>query len=124
MGLTYERICMAHIQQIKHALRIDAISTLNYSWRSKTTIPAAQIDIIIERADKIVNICEVKYCQGEYYLDKDEYEKINKRKNAFIQETGLRHTPWLTMITTEGIAQGKYSEMIQSQVRLDDLFNP
>ena len=122
MGLSYERICMAHIQQIKHALRIDAISTLSYSWRTKSAKPAAQIDIVIERADKIVNICEVKYCQNEYYLDKEEYDKICKRKNAFIQETGLRHTPWLTMITTEGIAQGKYSEMVQSQVRLDDLF--
>jgi len=122
MGLTYERICMAHIQQIKHSLHLDTISTLSYSWRSKTSTPAAQIDIIIERADKIVNICEVKYCQYEYNLDKDEYERINKRKNAFIKETGLRHTPWLTMITTEGVARGKYSEMIQTQVTLDDLF--
>lgn len=122
MGLTYERICMAHIQQIKHSLHLDTISTLSYSWRSKTSTPAAQIDIIIERADKIINICEVKYCQGEYNLDKDEYERINKRKNAFIQETGLRHVPWLTMITTEGVARGKYSEMIQTQVTLDDLF--
>ena len=122
MGLTYERICMAHIGQIKHALRIDAISTLNYSWRSKTTSPAAQIDIVIERADKIVNICEVKYSHDEYNLDKEEYDKICKRKNTFIQETGLRHTPWLTMITTEGVAKGKYSEMVQSQVKLDHLF--
>jgi hypothetical protein len=122
MGLTYEQICMAHIQQIKHALRIDAISTLSYSWRSRTTTPAAQIDIIIERADRIVNICEVKYSQEAYKLEKEEYDKMCKRKNAFIQETGLRHTPWLTMITTEGIAPGKYAEMIQSQVGLDGLF--
>ena len=122
MGLTFERICMAHIPQIKHALHIDTISTLSYSWRSKTSTPAAQIDIIIERADKIVNICEVKYSQDEYLLNKEEYDKICKRKNVFIQETGLRHTPWITMITTEGVAQGKYSEMIQSQVRLDELF--
>ncbi len=123
MGLSYEHICMAHIPQIKHALHIDTISTLSYSWRSKATTPAAQIDIIIERADKIVNVCEVKYCQEAYELDKEEYERICKRKNAFIQETGLRHTPWVTMITTEGMARGKYSQMIQSQTRLDDLFS-
>ena len=122
MGLAFERVCMAHIPQIKRALRIDGISTLCYSWRSKESTPAAQIDIIIERADKIVNVCEVKYCQEEYDLDKEEYEKINRRKNAFIKETSLRHTPWLTMITTEGIAKGKYAEMIQSQVTLEDLF--
>ena len=122
MGLAYERICMAHIQQIKQALRIDAISTKAYSWRSKNSSPAAQIDIVIERADRIVNICEVKYCQGEYQLDKEEYEKICKRKNTFVQETGLRHTPWLTMVTTDGLARGRYEEMIQSQVLLNDLF--
>ena len=122
MGLTYERICLAHIQQIKHALRIDAISTLSYSWRSKIAKPAVQIDIIIERADRIVNVCEVKYSHGEYELKEDEYGKICKRSNAFIQETGLRHAPWITMITTAGVAQGKYTGMIQSQVKLDDLF--
>lgn len=122
MGLTFERICMAHVQQIKQALRIDAISTLVYSWRSKTSTPAVQIDIVIERADNIVNICEVKYSQGEYALDKEEYNKICRRSNAFCSETGLRHTPWLTMITTEGLIRGKYTEMIQSQVKLDDLF--
>ena len=122
MGLTYELVCMAHIPQIKQALRIDGISTLSYSWRSKTLTPAAQIDIIIERADRIVNICEVKYNQDLYALDKEEYEKLIHRRDAFLQETGLRHSPWLTLITTEGLAPGKYSEMIQCQVVLDDLF--
>ena len=121
-GLAYERICMAHIPQIKRALRIDGISTLSYSWRSKTSVPSAQIDIIIERADKIVNVCEVKYCEGSYLLDKNEYEKINLRRNTFIKETGLRHASWLTLITTEGLAKGMYTDMIQSQVKLDDLF--
>lgn len=55
-------------------------------------------------------------------LDKDEYDKIIRRRNTFIKETGLRHASWLTMITTAGLAKGMYSEMIQSQVVLDDLF--
>ena len=122
MGLTYEQICLAHIRQIKYALRIDAISTRCYSWRSKISDPAVQIDIIIERADKIVNVCEVKYSQGEYELSKDEYDKICRRKEAFIKETRLRHAAWITVITTEGVAEGQYSGMIQSQVKLDDLF--
>lgn len=95
---------------------------MTYSWRSKNTTPAAQIDIVIERADRIVNICEVKYSQGDYLLDKKEYDKICKRKNTFILETGIRHTPWLTMITTDGLARGMYEGMIQSQITLNDLF--
>ena len=69
-----------------------------------------------------MNICEVKYNQDLYALDKEEYEKLIHRRDAFLQETGLRHSPWLTLITTEGLAPGKYSEMIQCQVVLDDLF--
>lgn len=122
MGFAYELVCMAHIHQIKCALRIDGISTISYSWRSKASTPAAQIDIVIERADRIVNICEVKYSQSPYELDKEEYDKIQNRKNTFVKETGLKHTPWLTLITTEGIAPGKYSQMVQSVVVLDDLF--
>ena len=122
MGLAYERVCMTHIPAIKRALRIDGISSLSYSWRSKTSTPATQIDIIIERADRIVNVCEVKYSQEEYELTKEEYDKISKRKTTFIKETGLRHTPWTTMITTQGIATGKYTDLIQNQVTLDDLF--
>ena len=121
LGLTFERVCMAHIPQIKRALRIDGISTLAYSWRSKASVPAAQIDIIIERADKVVNICELKFSQEEYELDKEEYDKMCKRKSVFIKETGLRHTPWLTLITTEGLAPGKYADMLQAVVTLNDL---
>lgn len=122
MGLSYERICMAHIPQIKRALRIEAISTITYSWRSKTNSPAAQIDIIIERADQVVNICEVKFSQEVYELSKDEYDRIVNRRSAFIRETRLPHAPWITLITTQGLAHGKYSEMVQATVLLDDLF--
>ena len=55
-------------------------------------------------------------------IDKEEYEKINRRRNTFIKETGLHHASWLTMITTEGLAKGMYSGMIQNVVKLDDLF--
>ena len=81
MGLAYERICMAHIGQIKHSLRIDAISTLTYSWRSKTTTPAAQIDIIIERADKIVNICYARTARECF--PSCEYHEIDGGAHGF-----------------------------------------
>ena len=110
------------VAQLKRALRIDGISTLCYSWRSRESVPSVQINIIIERADGIVNVCEVKYSQGEYVLDKEEYDRIIRRKDTFIRETGLRHAPWTTLITTEGIARGKYADMIQSSITLDSLF--
>lgn len=122
-GLSFERICVAHIEQIKRALHIDTISTQFYSWRSKNTQErGAQIDIIIDRADKMINVCEVKYCQGLYSLDKLEYEKLLNRMQTFSKETNTRSGLYLTMITTEGLAESKYAKNIFAQVVLDDLF--
>ena len=83
------------------------MATQTYSWRSKNTKEkGAQIDIIIDRADKMINVCEVKYCQGPYTLDKAEYDKLQNRMHAFANETGTRSGLYLTMITTEGLAEG------------------
>lgn len=122
MGLSFERICMSHIQQIKKALRIDGISTINYAWRSKSSTPGAQIDLVIERADKIVNLCEIKYSQTPYSIDKDEYQKLLNRRETFSKETGLRHSPWITMIVSEGLSQGLYSDIAQGIITKDELF--
>lgn len=122
LGLAFERLCLSHVEQIKQALRIDGISTIQYAWRSKHSDPGAQIDLVIERADKIVNLCEIKYSQETYTLDKDEYEKLLNRKSSFINETGLKHTPWITIIASSGLAKGMYSDMVQSVVSQDDLF--
>jgi len=122
MGLSFESIVLNHIDAIKQALRIAGVSTLHYAWRSKTTTPAAQIDLVIERSDQIVNICEVKYCAEEYDLQKDEYDKLLHRCTAFHQETALRHTTWPTMISTFGLKNNCYSQLIPSHVKLKDLF--
>lgn len=122
-GLSFERVCIAHIEQIKKALRLQAIATQCYSWRSNNPKEkGAQIDIIIDRADKMINVCEVKYCEGTYTLDKSEYEKLINRMNTFSRETGTRSGLYLTMITTEGLTVGKYANNIPSQIVLDDLF--
>lgn len=122
MGLSYESISLNHINIIKKALRIEGVSTLHYAWRSKTTTPAAQIDLVIERADQIVNICEVKYSLDEYDLQKEEYNKLQYRCSAFSKETGLKHTTWPTMITTQGLKVNSYSQLIPSQITLKDFF--
>lgn len=122
-GLCFERICITHIKQIKRALHLDAMATQTYSWRSKKSKDkGAQIDIIIDRADKMINVCEVKYCQGPYSLDKAEYEKLLNRMQTFAHETETKNGLYLTMITTEGLAEGKYANNIVSQIVLDDIF--
>lgn len=122
MGLAYEQVCLEHLPQIKHALRIDGISSIAYSWRSKDSTPGAQIDIVIERADKIVNLCEVKYSQDEFELTGDEERKLRNRLTSFVTETGIKHTPWITLITTEGLKPGIHNSSIQNVITLNQLF--
>lgn len=121
-GLAFERICMLHIEQIKQALGIDRIHTEYYSWRSKTSMPAAQIDLIIERDDNLVNLCEIKYSQAQYSMTKEEEMKIRNRIADFTSETAISKGIITTMITTYGTRKNQHSAIVQSEVTMDDLF--
>ena len=121
-GLSFERVCMLHIPQIKKKLGIDRIHTEYYSWRSRESIPAAQIDLIIERADNLTNVCEIKYSLLPYSITKDEESSIRNRIADFVSETGIRTGILPTMITTFGIRNNAYASIAQASLTLDDLF--
>ena len=120
-GLAFEHVCMAHISQIRHALGLDRIAVEYYSWRSKNT-PRAQVDMIIERADRLINLCEIKYTQGEYTITASEDLKVRNRILAFTQETQTKSGILTTWITPFGLASNEYASQILYQVTLNDLF--
>lgn len=122
LGLAFERVCLLHIPQIKRALGIDRIHAEYYSWRSKQSQPAAQIDLIIERADQIVNVCEVKYSEYAYSIDKAEDNRLRVRMGNFKEETQTRGGLHLTMITTFGVKKNMYSDSVRNEVTMEDLF--
>jgi len=122
LGLSFERVCMAHIPQIKHALGIDQIGTEYYSWRSNDASQHAQIDLLIERADRIINLCEIKYSASPYLIDKEEDLKFRTRWGTFVSQTETRYGIQPTYVTTYGLAPGMYSSSIQKMVTMDDLF--
>jgi hypothetical protein len=113
---------MAHIPQIKRALGIDRIATEYYSWRSKESENGAQIDLLLERADRVINLIEIKYSNAPYTLTKEEDIKIRTRQSDFVTETGTKYAIFPTIITTFGLRENKYSGLIQSEITLDDLF--
>ena len=121
-GLAFERVCMAHIPQIKKALGIQQIGTQYYSWRSKDSASGAQIDLLIERADRVINLCEVKYSVYPYALDKAESMKIRTRMGDFVAETGSTESIFATLVSTYGLRAGENNSIIQSVVTMDDLF--
>ena len=121
-GLSFERVCMLHIPQIKKTLGIDRIHTEYYSWRSRESMPAAQIDLIIDRADNLTNVCEIKYSQLPYSISKDEESRIRNRIADFVAETNIRSGILPTMITTFGIRSNAHSSIAQICLTMDDLF--
>lgn len=124
-GLAFERVCFAHIPQIKSALGIAGVTTNEYSWSVRKTVEraGAQIDLLLDRSDATVNLCEIKYTSAsEYVLDEDEETRILNRRERFLQETGTSKEIHLTLITTKGLAKNTHSDIFQSVVDAESLF--
>ena len=121
-GLAFEQVVMKHIEQVKRALGISGIAVEYYAWRSKKTEPKSQIDLILDRADRILNICEIKYAYSHYSITKTEEEKLLLRQRNFCLETGTNQGIHLTMITPFGVSNNSYKASVTSEVTLDDLF--
>ena len=121
-GLAFEQVVMHHIPQLKAALGISGIAVEYYSWRSKKTEPKSQIDLILDRADRIVNICEIKYSHEPYLIDKDEAMKLKLRTQNFLYETDSHQTTHLTFITPYGLRPNQYALSVVKSLTSDDLF--
>ena len=123
-GLSFELVCLEHIGQIKRALGISGIQTEEHAWYRKGdgVREGAQIDLLVKRADRAVNICEMKFADDEFEIKADEGRKIAHRRNAFIEDEGFRGSVFVTMVTPHGVRRNEYWNNIQSEVTLDDLF--
>jgi AAA+ ATPase superfamily predicted ATPase len=122
MGLSFEKLCMMHIDKIQNKLGISGILTTVFSWKSVGEQKGAQIDILIDRVDNIINICECKFTNAIYEIDKAYSENLRNKITAFVQETKPKKAIHITMISAYGVKQNKYSSLVQSEVLLDDLF--
>ena len=118
-GLSFERVCLQHLEQIKTALGISGIRTKAYAWRSSD----AQIDLLIERADDAVNVCEMKYATVEYVLDREEHDKIIRRRESYSRQARPKGAVYLTLITPKGLVRNALGNDLQSVVTQEDLFS-
>ena len=124
-GLAFERVCLLHIAEIKAALGIAGILSEVYSWQTATTADGergAQIDLLIDRSDRMINLCEMKYADGEYELKAAEYERIRHRRESFKCHSRTTKGLQLTLVTPVGLKRNKYWGNVQRIVTLDDLF--
>ena len=126
-GFSFEQLCCAHIAQIKQKLGISGVITDISSWRSRdaarnASTKGAQIDLLIDRADNLINLCEMKFSKTKYTIS-NSYDKILKNKLAvFAEETKTRKGIHLTMLTTYAVERNEYWGNIQSEVTMEDLF--
>ena len=123
-GLTFEQLCKDHMAQIKKALGISGVISEESSWYVKGNAEknGAQIDLLIDRRDRAINICELKFSINEFEIDKTYDMNLRNKIEAFRQSTDCKKTLILTMITTYGVKTNKYSGLVNSSIVLDDLF--
>jgi uncharacterized protein len=122
-GYAFESICMKHLQQIEHALGIAAIHTSTASWTGAYAKEMAQIDLLIDRADRIINVCEMKFSTTVFTIDKKYAQELRKKLDIFRNASATKKTILLAMITTYGVTENEYAnELVQSSVTMDALF--
>lgn len=121
-GLSFEMLCLNHVEQIKMALGISGITANAFSWLGKGKDRSAQIDLLIDRADKTINICEMKFYNKPYAMTAKDEDDIERKVTSFIEATHTDKNIIVTMITAKGLERNEHSEGIQKELTLDQLF--
>ncbi len=121
-GYAFEQVCLAHTEQIKKALGISGVGTEESAWKSTQSKDGAQIDLIIDRRDGVINLCEMKFSVDEFIIDKKYNTELRNKIAAFKAETHTKKTIFLTMVTTFGLKANTYSLNVPNDLKMDVLF--
>jgi uncharacterized protein len=119
-GYAFENICFKHTKAIKKALGIAAVYSNIYSWHNSK----AQIDMLIDREDRCINICEIKYYKNEFEITKSYEAKIQAKIEAYQSDTKTNKNIFFTFITSNGLKENRYKiGLVENVLTIDDLFN-
>ncbi|MBQ0114610.1 MAG: AAA family ATPase [Bacteroidales bacterium] len=121
-GLSFERVCLLHTEQIKHALGISGVISRIFSWRHIASKPGAQIDLLIDRDDDVIDLCEMKYTKEPWEMTESDYNSIMQKESVFRNETGTTKAIHNVLVSANGVKRNGFSDDIQNIVVLDDLF--
>ena len=117
-GLTFELICLMHLEQIKKALGLSVISTKSTTCLTKDL----QIDLVIERADRYVNLCEMKFSADKFSISRDYADKIRERTALFRDKLKRKMILLNTFVTTYGVLKNSNYSVCNSEITMDQLF--
>lgn len=124
-GYAFENICMQHVNSLKKALGISGISSQTSAWKfvGNDEMPGAQIDLLIDRSDQVINLCEAKFTDKEFVITKDYAQRLRTKRAVFEQLTKTKKSSFSTLITTYPALRNKYYlDEIQFEVSMDALF--
>ena len=120
-GYAFETICLKHYKEVKKALKCDQIESKNYSWHN----PRAQVDLVIDRDDDVVNLCEIKFYNDEFSLDATYLQRLRNKENQFRASTKTKKGIYTVMITTWGVKSNQYSQaIVTTSLTMKCLFEP
>jgi uncharacterized protein len=125
-GYAFEGICLKHVAKLKRALGIEAVETEESAWQHRPETRSdrgAQVDLVIDRRDACINLCEMKFSEGEFVIDKAYADELRNKRDTFRRVTGTRKALLLTMVTTHGVRDNAYArELVDKQLTADALF--
>ena len=123
-GQAFEDACLGHIEQVKRALNIGGVASENSAWALQGTEnqKGMQIDLVIDRKDRVLNLCEMKFVSDEFAVNADYEQVLRGRLSWMTGHVSKRHNVQMTLITTFGLKQGLHSGIFQKVVLLDALF--
>ena len=122
-GLAYENVCFNHIKQIKKALGISGVISNNSAWISKEEDNNVQIDLLIQRNDNVVDMCEIKFYSGKFKVDKNYYQTILERQTLLTGKLSKKEVVHNVLITTFDVDKNQYSNIFNNIITIDDLFD-
>lgn len=123
-GLAFERVCLQHIDQIRKAMGISGMLTSVCSWscRGDGEKKGAQVDLVIDRRDRLVDLCEIKYSTHPFKVTLAMNDELRRKRWRFAEETKTRRGLRTVLIAAEGVANGSYRGEFHTLVTGDDLF--
>lgn len=124
-GFAFEGLCLKHISEIKNALQIGGVSTSSGYWKSNVNgKKEVEVDLVIDRDDQCMNLCEIKFCSEEYSLTKKYVEELSRKKALFQEKTKTKKGLFITLITPFGTKENAhFHSIIDHQLTLEALFH-
>jgi len=122
-GYAFEQVCLAHLDRIKQALGISGVQTRSSAWIGESGGQKAQVDLVIDRRDQVINLCEMKFSMNVFEIDKRYAEDLRTKIGVFKSATQTKKAIFLTLITTFGVTPGGHAGgLVQNALTIEVLF--